>query len=384
MMRMFKYPLHPTVQQAVELTRWLGVCCDLYNAALQERRDAWRIAGKSITRFDQQHELAELRKSDPAICRVPSEIERSALRRIDLAYQGFFRRCKTGQKPGHPRFRSRHHYDSFSFPFVSVDGNRIMISKLGRVRFHRYRPFEGVPKSVTICRDSTGKWSVSIACNVGPAPPKIPVRSAIGIDLGLTTFATLSDGFEVPNPRWLRRGIVVLARRQKTLSRHQRGSATRARARILVARAHARIANQRKDFGRKLACTLFQRYDLIAHEDLEIRRMVGGALAKSISDAGWGLFLRALHDKAEKAGRYAVAVDPRGTSQRCSGCSAIVKKTLDDRRHVCTCGVTLGRDHNAALNILALGRSAVEAEKFSARETEGQESRPLPNLAACQ
>jgi putative transposase len=234
-----------------------------------------------------------------------------------------------------------------------------------------------VPRVVTVRREPTGRWSVSFSCEMGEAPPKVAVRTAIGIDLGLTTFATLSDGTEVPNPRWSRSGAAQLARRQVTLARRQRRSASRERARVLVAKAHQHVQNQRKDFARKLACTLFSRYDLIAHEDLEIRRMVGGSFAKSIGDAGWDLFLRALHDKAEKAGRHAIAIDPRGTTQRCSGCGATVKKTIAERTHRCSCGVTLGRDHNAAINIriLALGQSAVEAEKFSAVETEGH-SRP--------
>ena len=225
-------------------------------------------------------------------------------------------------------------------------------------------------RQATIGRESTGEWYVAFTCDVGSAPAKAAVRSSVGIDLGLTTFATLSDGTEVKNPRWFRASVVQLRRRQQTLSRRQRGSTSRERARTQVARAHQHIANQRKDFARKLACSLFRRYDLIAYEDLEIRRMVGGSFAKSIHDAGWGLFLHTLRDKAESAGRHAIAVDPRGTTQQCSGCGATVKKSLAEREHQCTCGVTLGRDHNAAINILALGRSAVETEKFSVVEAE--------------
>ena len=371
MTRTFRYPLRPTRSQAGVLTTWLGVCCDLYNAALQERRDAWRVARRSVSRLDQQSELAQLRASDSSFAETPSDIQRSAIRKVEVAFDAFFRRCKSGQKPGYPRFRSRRRYDSFSFPLPRINGNSVIIPKLGQVRFHRYRPIEGVPKHVTVGRDAGGRWFVSFACDLGEALPKIPVRTAVGIDLGLTTFATLSDGREVANPRWAREGAARIKRCQQAVARRRRGSESRGRARIAVARAHARVANQRKDFARKLACQLFRRYDLVAFEDLEVARMARGHFAKSISDAGWSVFLQALRDKAESAGRHAIAVDPRGTTQMCSGCGAPVPKGIGDRRHVCTCGVDLGRDHNAALNVLRLGRSLVETLMSGVVEAEG-------------
>jgi putative transposase len=381
--RSFKYPLRPTKVQAATMTAWLDVCADLYNAALQERRDAWRIAKRTISRFDQSNELTELRAADASVRDVSVHAERHAIWRVDRAFKDFFRRCKNGERPGYPRFKSRRRYESFSFPFVSVTGNRVFVAKLGPVRFHCYRHIEGTPKQVTVRRESGGKWSVSISCDLGDAPQKLPVRSAIGIDLGLTAFATISDGSEIPNPRWLENGHATLKRRQQALCRRQRGSASRERARIQVARAHAHIANQRKDFGRKLAVELYRRHDLIAYEDLNIRGMVRGSLGKSINDAAWGVFLRCLASKAESAGKHAIAVDPRGTTQRCSGCGAEVRKGLSERTHACpACGLVLGRDHNAALNILLLapGRGAVEAEKSSAVETEGSKSDPLPRV----
>lgn len=356
--------------QAQDLTRWLGVCCDLYNAALQERREAWRTAGVHITRFDQNRALVEIRAADADVAAVPSRVARSALQRVDLAFGAFFRRCKTGQKPGYPRFQSKRRYNSFSFSFVAIDRRRIHIPKIGLVRFHTYRPLDGIPREVRIGREPTGRWYVSIGCDIGKAPPKVTVRTATGIDLGLTTFATLSDGTEVPNPRFFRAGEAQLARRQRVHARRQYGSASCERARVLVAKTHRHIANQRKDFNYKLSKQLLEKYDLIAHEDLAISRMVHGHLAKSIKDAAWGTFLRCLASKAESAGKHVIAVDPRGTTQRCSGCGATVHKSLAERQHTCTCGVSLGRDHNAALNILALGRSAVEAGPLAC-EAEG-------------
>ncbi len=371
MTRAFRYPLRPNTAQARVLSDWLGVCCDLYNAALQERRDAWRIARKPIGYLHQQKQLTELRAIDHDVVAISATVERSALRRADLAFGAFFRRCKSGEAPGYPRFRSRRRYESFTFQLPRIDGNRVVIPNFGPVRFHRYRPVEGIAKEATIGRDVTGKWFVSFACAVGDAPSNVPVRAAVGIDLGLTSFATLSDGTDVENPRFARVAAARIRRCKKALSRRQRRSASRERARIALARASAHIANQRKDFARKLACDLFRRYDLIAYEDLKISRMVHGSFAKSIHDAGWGVFLQALVSKAESAGKHAIAVDPRGTTQRCSGCAERVPKGIAERRHVCKCGVDLGRDHNAALNVLALGRSAVEALKFDAVEAGG-------------
>lgn len=140
MIRAYKYPLRPTRAQAATLTTWLGVCCDLYNAALQERREAWRVARKRIGFFDQSSGLTEARAADPDVSAVPCDIQKLALRRLDAAFGAFFRRLKVGGAPGYPRFRSRRRYDSFSFPFARVDGNRVHVPKLGAIRFHPISP----------------------------------------------------------------------------------------------------------------------------------------------------------------------------------------------------------------------------------------------------
>lgn len=358
MIRTYRYPLRPTKAKDAVLESWLLFCCQLYNAALEHRIGAWRSANESVSYKTQTSELAELRAADEEAAAVPSDVARSALHRLDRAFQGFFRRCKAGENPGFPRFRGRNWYGSFSFRPTPVEGNRVHVPKLGLVRFHDYRPLEGEVKEVTI-RRSCGKWFVCFTCDLGTAPEKVPVHRATGIDLGLTTFAVLADGSEVANPRYFRAGEECLARRQRALARKQRGSKSRERAKILVGKAHERIRNQRLDFARKLAAELFKTYDLIAHEDLNIRAMIRGNFTKSVSDAAWGTFIRCLNVKAESAGRWAVPVDPRGTSKTCSGCGAVAPKKLSERTHDCSCGLRLGRDHNSALNVLAAGRAAV-------------------------
>jgi putative transposase len=235
------------------------------------------------------------------------------------------------------------------------------------VRFHQYRQLKGTVLDVTLRKEAGDKWFVCFAVDLGPAPKKVPVRSMVGIDVGLTTFATVSDGTEIPNPRFGRNAAAMLARRQQALSQKRRGSASRRRAKGLIAKAHALIQNQRKDHARKLAVFFCQKYDLIAHEDLNIRGMVHGNLARSIHDAAWGTFIHALTCKAEEAGKWVIPVDPRGTTQRCSACGTVVQKDLSVRVHDCpACGLRLGRDLNAARNVLALGRSAVAVAEGSA------------------
>jgi putative transposase len=360
MIRSFRYPLQPTREQEATLDGWLRACQQLYNAALEERRDAWRKQRVSVSRNDQYRELTELRAADPEWAAVPAWIARSALSRLERAFRAFFRRVKAGEKPGYPRFRSRDRYDSFDLgsSLPRVDGDRVSLPKLGPVRFRKYRELRGEVKVVTV-RRTAGRWYICFACDLGPAPVKVPVRSVVGIDLGLEAFATLSTGERVDNPRFFRKGEAMLAHRQQSLARKKRGSTSRQRAKLLVQRAHAHIRNQRLDFARKLAVSLFGRFDLVAYEDLQIRRMVHGNLAKSIHDAAWGMAIHAFDSKAEGAGKWSVPVDPRGTSQRCASCGAVVKKLLEEREHRCPCGFVTHRDHNASLNIEALGLSAV-------------------------
>lgn len=359
MIRGYRYKLLPNKTQSVVLAGWLEMCRFLYNCALEHRREAWRVAGKSITYNDQTKELTEVRAGDPVWEAIPVEVGRSALRTLQRAFEGFFRRVKRGQTPGHPRFRGKGRFDSFGIGRISVEGKKVRVPKLGLVKFHRYRELGGEIREARISLKA-GQWWISFSCDMGEAPPKKPVAKAVGIDLGLDSFAVVSDGTKVANPRFFRKGQGLLARRQRVLSKRQNGSKGRARARLLVAKAHEHVRNQRADFVRKLAAEFYRKYDLIAFEDLNIKALARSGLAKSVQDAAWGTFIEALTSKAECAGTLAVPVDPRGTSVRCSGCGEAVPKTLSDRIHRCRCGLVIDRDENAARNILALGRSAAD------------------------
>ena len=368
MMRSFQYRLRLNTTQLAALEYILADSQETYNAALSERREAWKLDRKSVTYNDQQAELTELRK-DPRFAVIACDIQRDPLRRVDRAFKGFFRRCKSGAKrPGFPRFRSRDRYDSFGFSLPVVRDRSIKIPNVGDIRAKQCRTLRGRPKFCTVKRIGK-RWIAQVVCDIGPAPEKFAVSTAVGIDVGLTHFITLSDGRQVDNPRWTRQHEERIAKANQRLSTKKRGSNNRRRAKEMLRRAHQRAADARKNFCHHVSKWLVANYDLIAFEKLNIAGMVRGNLAKSILDAAWGLLLFQLSYKAESAGRWAVPVNPRGTSQRCSGCGETVKKELWQRHHDCpSCGLSLDRDHNASLNILALGQSAAEVEAKSIRE----------------
>lgn len=341
------------------MTSWLSQCCYLYNTALEQRIIAYKQSGKFVSRYDQQIQLTELRE-DEYWSEVPVLVQRSALRRLELAYQAFFRRIKRGDTPGFPRFKSRNRYESFSVGLVKIKKDRVHIPKLGHVKMNLYRPLQGDILDVKIGRSSTGKWSVSFNVDLGEAPPKVEIGTQIGIDVGLTSFATLSDSTKIDNPRYLRKSANKLAKRQQALSKKTKGSTSHNNARILVAKINEHIHNQRLDFARNLAKGLVSEYDLIAVEKLNIKGMVKNSrLSKSISDASWSMFIQCLSYKAEEAGKTVIRVNPAGTSQDCSSCGFKVKKDLSVRIHSCPdCGLIIDRDHNAAINILQKARFA--------------------------
>lgn len=359
MIRAFAYPLYPTQSQERLLISWLASCCDLYNAALEERKEAWRRQRVSITRYMQQKELTELRAADPEWRAVPALVARSALIRSEHAFAGFFRRVSRGDVPGFPRFKSKQRYKSFDLPGVTdvvrVRGASVQIPCMPPMKFKLYRPMLGTVRHVRITQVAAG-WRIAFLCDLGSAPAKIPVRSAVGLDVGLENFVTLSTGEAVSNPRFLRSTAFALKQKEQSLSAKQRGSRSWFRAKLLIEKYYAALRNRRLDFSRKLVAHILSRFDLVVHEDLCIAQMVRGTMAKSIYDASWGVFLRSLALKAESAGKHVIAVDPSGTSQTCPACGTVAKKTLEEREHRCSsCGFSAHRDHAAAQVILGRG-----------------------------
>lgn len=361
MLRSYTVQIKATKKQCERLASLMDHLCELYNAALQERRDAWKICRKNVSCYEQYRELTELRKLDAESASFPATIQRDPIKRVQRAFDGFFRRCRNGETPGFPRFRSRHRYDSFAVDSQNfrIENSTIVVVRLGGFRFKTRCRIRGNPKVVNFKRVA-GRWMATITCEIGPPPSKVSVSSAIGIDLGLTSLVTLSDGSEVDNPKWQKNQEIRLSDAQRRLAKKKFGSNNRLRAKERVRRIHQQTRSRRRSYLHQVSRFLVSNYDLIAYEKLNIRALSRLQFGKSIMDAAWGELIWQLTYKAEEAGKYAVAVDPRGTSQKCSGCNEKVPKGLFVRHHLCPhCGLSLGRDHNAALNILALGESVV-------------------------
>jgi putative transposase len=363
MKKAFKYRLKVSRAVGHRLDATLDACRELYNAALAERRDAYRVACKSVGYLDQSKQLPEIKKERPDVAAVHSQVLQNALKRVDLAFEGFFRRVRKGQTPGYPRFRGKARYDSFTYPQGGwrLEGDKLILSKIGSMRVRLSRPIGGKVKTVTVRREAK-HWYVIFACEV-EAEPLSATGEVKAIDVGLEYFITDQNGDGVYPPEYFRGHEDLLATAQRELARKQKGSARRKKAKDKVARIHRRIANQRRDFLHKLSTRIIRENDTIFYEDLNISGMVRNRhLAKSISDAAWGMFIRMLYYKAEYAGRRAVNVVPHGTSQDCSGCGEKVPKGLSTRWHRCPhCGLVLQRDHNAARNILARGMTLLAA-----------------------
>ena len=359
MFRTYKYRIRPTAIQETTLISWLDSTRELYNAALQERRDAWDKQKKSITRFDQQAQISEIREICPEID-TPVAALRGSLRRIDLAFSAFFKRCKTGEKAGYPRFKNKRRWDSIEFDTKPaknlIQDKRIFVPKMGLVRISLHRQIDGTPATLKLKREN-GKWYALIGCDGVPEKPLAPTGKEVGIDLGLLSFVATSHGEIFDNPRPLRAARLHLERAQRRVSRRKKGSNRRRKAVALLAKRHARVANIRRENHIKVARSMVSKYDTIYIEALNIKALSRSRLSKSINDAAWSNFKHWLSCKAEEAGRVVVEVDPRFTSQTCSGCGRVEKKTLGIRVHECECGLTLDRDINAAINIKRLGSS---------------------------
>src|SRR6266487_4395135 len=401
----FTYRIDANTATTEKLQWVLDRCRELYNAGVQERRDAYEMAvkrhpnyyddeaRKQLTRehavgyYEQKRERVDIKEERPEYQEIASHVLQDVILRLKRAYDDFFRRVHNGEQPGYPRFQGRNRYDSFTYPdgagwkldaaartaakkgIVRVN---LKLSKIGTVKLHLHRDIAGTIKTLTIKREGE-HWYAVCTCEIGK-PEALPVSyEDVGIDLGITHFGALSNGDLIDNPRYFRKAEKRLKKLHEALSRKKRGSHRRKKAVQAVAKAHRKIRNQRKDFLHKQSRMLVNRYQILACEDLHTTNLVkrpkpkqdeatgqylpNGAAAKaglnkSIADAGWSQFVQLCTYKAAWAGRTLVQVDPKYTSQICSGCGAVVKKDLSERWHSCECGCELDRDTNAAINIL--------------------------------
>lgn len=378
MIRAYKFLLRPTSRQADALMAMLGDHRAMYNAALQERRDAYRVRKVSIRYGDQSAQLRDIRAYDPDHARWSFSSQQATLRRLDKAFAAFFRRVTSGQTPGFPRFKGAAWFDTVIWPSDGdgcrwlPDTSRVRLQGVGHVRVHAHRVVPGRVKTVAVKREGR-RWYVVLSCDDVPAELLDRTGAVTGIDLGIASFLTTSEGEHVPNPRHLRSSADKLAGAQQALSRCKRGSNRRRKVRARVAAIHAKVGRQRLDHAHKVAADLVARHDVICHEALKIGNMSRSArgtlsepgrnvaqkagLNRSILDAGWGVFLRVLASKAEQAGRELIAVDPRNTSRRCPDCGhTSVENRVTQAEFKCVrCAHVAHADVNAAKNVLRAG-----------------------------
>ena len=377
-LRAIKFRLYPNSAQSQRLTDYIDSSRIIFNKALEQRIHAVKSNGKGIDYPNQQKQLTLQRRTEDMD--IPVDIQRDGLRRVDVAFKNFFRRCKEGAKrKGFPRFKSANRYNSFTA------GNAADFAKDGRVkipgikrsiRCRGMQPITAKQKRLTIVRRA-GKWFGRILVDdEQQSPEKKQIKSSIGIDMGLNSFLTTSDGEKIDCPKHYRRLSHRLRRAQRLVSRRKKGSKRRGRAILSLQRIHAKIADCRDDFTHKLSKQLVGQYDFIAAEKLNIKGMVRSNLAKSILDAAWGQFLFRVSYKAENAGKTFDQGNPNGTTINCSGCGEPVPKSLSERTHRCKCGLVLDRDVNAARNVLfrALKRILTPGAASVGKRREGSTS----------
>lgn len=361
MLKTYRYRIYPNNRQKQIIDQTIELCRYLYNCGLEHRILAYRQRRASVYAYQQINELPGIKEVFPDYKNIYSQVLQDVLRRLDKTFSSFFRRVKTGEKPGFPRYKGENRYHSFTYPqpqenMIPANG-KVYLPKIGKVKIKLHREIPGNIKTVTVTRRN-GKCYACFTVEVESVLlPK--TGRTVGIDVGVFAFVATSDGLLVQSPQTYRKAEKSLKALQREVSRRKKGSNRRRKSVQKLASVHEKIANQRKDIAHKTARYLVNNYDLIAHEDLQIKNMVKNHhLAKSIQDSGWGMFFDILAYKAEEAGKQVIKVNPHNTSQICSGCGHIVKKTLAVRIHKCPhCGLELDRDINAARNILATALS---------------------------
>ena len=391
----FQYPVYPTKTQETTLLGWFDHLCELQNSARHDRLVAYETEGVFVSLSEQQTLLTQAREKYDDFRAVPQDFQNHTLRRTDKAFAAFRKRCKNGDaKKGYPRHKKRVRSLTWSLrkytkvvrkktkdtdeqtirirenPIIEIPfrHNRLKVPKLGEVKIRMHRPLQGDPKEITLVKKASG-WYAHISCEI-PDTPKVEPTHAIAVDVGTAHYLTTSKGEKEDNPRWYRQAEGLLRKHSKDLSRKKKGSNRRKKQHHKLARHHERTRNKRKDFIGKLVYKLYHHLEnnVLVAEDLGISNMVKNKhLSKSISDASWGIFFKWCADIAERDGLHFQQVDPKNTSQTCSCCGQKSPEKLSLSVKTFTyqsCGSSMDRDHNAAINILLRAACAHRGERW--------------------
>jgi putative transposase len=369
----YKFRLNPTAAQTTMLNKSLELCRWVYNETLATRKNAWEKERKNIGHYDTQNLLPLWKKSKPELSTVHSQVLQNIAERVDLAFRAFFRRVKSGENPGYPRFKGVGRYDSITYPQygngIVLKEKGLYLSKIGivEVNFHRQIPSDCTIKRVTIKKESTS-WYVCFSVEKQEIKKSECGKGIVGIDLGCKTFITLSDGTAIENPKFLSKALKKIAKAQRKLTREEKGSKGRMKAGKVLGKVYQKVNNQRQDFLHQTSHKLVKTYETLVFEDLDIKQMVQAkpwhSLNRTILDSSWGKFVFYCSYKAANAGGKVLKINPKNTSKMCSRCGALVDKNLNERVHNCpVCNLQIDRDLNASLNILRLGQKSLASQK---------------------
>ena len=376
----FKFRIYPSRSQAKSLESIVETCRRFYNSCLEERKTAYEERKESIGVFAQLRRVKIGKENNEYAKNIHSHVLQVVVQDLDKSFRAFFRRVKAGETPGYPRFKGRNRFDSFGLKEYGngfkLDGRRLKLSGVGRIRVMWHREITGKIKTLRVVR-AARKWYACFACE---CEENILEKTGlqVGVDVGIKSLVSLSDGETIENPKWYRESQKELRVAQRRVSRRIKGGSNRRKAISILQTKHTKTTNQRKDYLNKIAHYLVGKYDLIGLEDLQITNMVRNHLSKSIMDAGWGYLKLQLTHKAAEAGRELILVNPSYTSKTCSNCGFVFENfTLADRWVECECGLSMDRDVNAAKNILKRAGQVRWGLTYPSRESVPQEATAL-------
>jgi len=363
MIKVLHFEIRPNKEQEAKLFRILTLCRGLYNRALEERIKVYKETGKGITYYQQQNQLPKMKEEQPEYKEVPSQSLQDVLRRLDTAYKNFF-----DKRASYPKFKDKFHYSSFTIPQVDIERNfgedgHIYIPKIGYVRMKAHREFNRDQVKIINIKYDGLKWFANLTEEDSKTIPLPKTGKSVGLDMGLKELVVASDGTMFHNPKWINKSEKKLKCLHRQLSRKSKGSNNKSKSKKKLAKLYSKVSNQRKDYLHKITFSIIKNYDFIAIENLQSTNMMKNhKLAKSIANASWNTIANFLSYKSLKYQKTLVKVNPQFTTQLCSQCGELSKKSLAVRTHNCPyCGLSLDRDVNAAINILRAGTAQIYA-----------------------